>query len=553
MSRLLSLDPAPKKSSARPKHLIQDNPSSPFGDISTVKPLKQQGMECDHLEAIDDVSSPHCNTRVNATHEPRKSRKIVLPCFTLTELCESTDDGAVQIVLPNGASESAYYERPKLTRTGQRLDGRGSWKPSQFNVYPVVLHATGLPWPEANAYILSRLENTLNPSMSTYDGIADDLAAFCRFLDDEAIDWRIFPDQKLSRPTYRYSAYLSRAVNSGEIAGTSAKRRMSSVIAFYKWMKSDGMFLPKNLAWRDSDVFLKLTGTYGFEYTKKVRTTDVSIKVAKQDDPFDGMINDGGRLRPLPMNEQLWVIEALMAQGNTVMTLIHLLALFTGARIQTVLTFRLRNLHALSDAQLNAAPSTEIRCPVGPGTGIDTKNDKRMSLHIPLWVYRMLLTYAASDQARRRRLLAKGGDSDYQYLFLSKCGSPFYSGKDDSRIFDAGSRKRQPIKGQSVRTFMSEVVIPYVRAHHDAKFHYKFHDLRATFGMNLTDSQLKLVEQKKRTLSEVREFVKVRMGHKSAATTDLYLQFRGNLAHILQVMDDHDDHLRKLVEQAEII
>lgn len=480
----------------------------------------------------------------------RKARKIILPSFVLTEVCEATDEGAVRIVLSAGGTESAYYERPKMTDTGQRVDGKSKWKPSQFNLYPLVLDATGLPWSVANIYILSRLENTLDPSMSTYDGIADDLAAYRRFLDDEHIDWRNFPAQKLSRPTYRYGGHLRSAVGAGAIAASSAKRRMSSVIAFYNWMQSDGILVPAHAPWRESDVFLKLTGAYGVEFSKQVTTTDISIKVPKQDDPYDGRIDDGGKLRPLSMNEQRWIMEALFTQGNTEMTLIHLIALLTGARIQTVLTFRVRHGHGLTAEQLKAGPSTEIRCPVGPGTGIDTKGNKQTSLHIPLWLYRMLLTYADSDRARRRRRLSKGGDTEEQYLFLSKFGTSLYSSKEDSRIFDATSDLRNPIKGQSVRKFMSEVVIPYVRAKYDAKFHYQFHDLRASFGMNLTDSQLKLVGEKKRTLSQVREFVKVRMAHQSAATTDRYLQFRGNLAHILQVTDDHDDYLRHLAEQA---
>jgi integrase len=197
--------------------------------------------------------------------------------------------------------------------------------------------------------------------------------------------------------------------------------------------------------------------------------------------------------------------------------------------------------------------STTIRIPVGPGTGIDTKGDKQMSLHIPVWFYQMLLTYVDSDRAHHRRTLAKGGDTENQYLFLSRYGTPFYKSKADSLIFDNNSKLRQPIKGQSVRKFIEEAIIPYIQRKYDVTFRYQFHDLRASFGMNLTDSQLILVTQGKRTLSQVREFVKTRMGHTSAATTDRYLQFRGNLTHVLQVLDDHDEHLRNLVEKAGLI
>ncbi|HJV88281.1 MAG TPA: site-specific integrase [Noviherbaspirillum sp.] len=482
-----------------------------------------------------------------------KARKLTLPSFALTEVCEATDEGAARISLPVGLNETAYYERPKLTDSGLRVDGKPKWKSSRFNLFPIVLCATGLPWVEATIYILFKLENAIEPSMSTFSGIADDLAAYRRFLDDEVIEWRNFPAQKLNRPTYRYSSHLRTAVCNGVIALSSAKRRMGTVVAFYNWMKSEGILDPAYAPWKESDVYIKFTGGLGFEFTKQLITTDVSIRVPKQSDPYDGRIDDGGKLRPLSLSEQRQLVEALFVRGNTEMTLIHLLALLTGARIQTVLTFRVRHVRGLSAEQLNGDPSSEIRCPIGPGTGIDTKMNKRMSLHIPLWFFRMLLTYVNSDRAQRRRSLAVGGDTNEQYLFLSKYGAPLYSSKDDMRVFDETSDRRHPIKGQSVRKFICDAVIPYVRTKYNPTFRYQFHDLRASFGMNLTDRQLKLVEQKKRTLSQVREFVKVRMGHSSAATTDLYLQFRGNLNHIQHVTDDHDDHLWNLAAEAGLL
>lgn len=480
----------------------------------------------------------------------RRAKKLTLPSFILSEICDVTDEGAVRISLSTGACETVYYERRKLADSGLRINGKSKWTPSQFNLFPVVLCSTGLPWAEATIYILSRLENIVDPSMSTFSGIADDLSAYRRFLDDEMIDWRNFPVQKLSRPTYRYSSYLREAVNNGELAISYARRRMGAVISFYSWLKSEGICLPMYAPWKEKDVYFKFKDGHGIEFMKRATVTDVSIRVPKQIDPYDGCIDDGGKLRPLSLSEQQQLMEALFKQGNTEMTLIHLFALLTGARIQSVLTFRVRHARSLSAEMLARDALFEIRCPIGPGTGIDTKMNKQMSLHLPLWLFKMLLTYVNSDRAKKRRLLAVGGDSDDQYLFLSKYGTPFYSSKDDMRIFDEKSGRRHPIKGQSVRKFMSEVVIPYIRVNYNPNFRYQFHDLRASFGMNLTDSQLKLVEQKKRTLSQVREFVKVRMGHASAATTDRYLQYRGHLSHIQHVADDHDDHLWKLAAEA---
>lgn len=478
------------------------------------------------------------------------ARKLLLPHLVVTEVVTETDVGAVKIEIPAGAHTDggAYYMRPKnVAGECECRDGKPRSVEHRFNLFPVVLDCDGAPWAEANVYILSRLGDTAFPSMATFANIAEDLAAYRRFLDEAQIDWMLFPSQKLNRPTYRYNGYLKIAVGAGEIAAATAKRRMSAVIAFYKWLRDEDALVPENPPWKESDRYVHFIDAQGFKMSKSVSTTDISIHVPRQNDPYDGTIDDGAKLRPLPKNEQEWLVTALVSLGNTEMTLIHLFGMLTGARIQTILTFRVR--HALLD--IDVSHQGEVRFPVGPGTAIDTKHDKQLVLHIPVWFYRMLRIYALSDRARRRRLSAFGGDNENQYLFLSTRGAPFYRSKEDARTFDAGSELRHQKSGQSVRQFMTERVIPFIRHKYGAKsFRYQFHDTRATAGMNWTDHQLKLVEQGEITLHEAREFVKIRMGHESAAVTDRYLQYRRNLKMVRWIGMQHESHLMKLAAQA---
>jgi integrase len=406
----------------------------------------------------------------------------------------------------------------------------------------VVLGADGAPWAEATVYLLSRLEGAVAPVMTTYAGIADDLAAYRRFLDEAALDWLKFPAHKLSRPTYRYNGHLRLVVAAGEIAGSTAKRRMSTIIAFYNWLKSEGVLTLEHAPWKESDRYIELKDAKGFKFIKQVTTTDVSIRVPQQVDPYSGLIDDGGKLRPMSIEEQGWVLEALIARGNTEMTLIHLFALLTGARIQTILTFRVR--HTL--LELSGLQQDELRFPVGLGTGVDTKNDKRMVLYIPIWFYQMLRTYACSERARKRRERATGGNTEDQYLFLSVRGAPLYRSKSDTANYDEFNELRHAKVGQGVRQFIIERVIPYVQLHHNPGFKYQLHDTRASFGMNLTDHQLERVARGEITLHQAREFVKTRMGHESSATTDKYLQYRSNLKFVRQVSRDYEAHLQAL-------
>ncbi|BDT60491.1 integrase [Massilia varians] len=477
-----------------------------------------------------------------------KARTIVLPRLSLTHVVSSDTPFASKVALPDGSSPESYFVRPYLDeKVGKRFDDRPSWMGTQFNLFPVVVDSNGAPWAEATVYLLSRLEGSLDPLMTTYSGIAKDLASFLQFIEESGTDWTYFPRRKLERPTYRYRAQLRLSVSAGEMAASTAKRRIGTVIAFYRWLQREGVLNIENPPWVDSDRYIQFTDSQGQRQSMKVRTTDLRISAPKTDDPYSELIEDGGKLRPLPEVEQRWLLDALANLGNTELTLIHLFAILTGARIQTILTFRVR--HVL-ERRLLATDSGEVRIPVGPGTGIDTKDDKKMVLHIPVWFYESLSQYAQSERAIKRRIRAKGGDSPDQYLFLSARGAPLYVSKAEAKEYNDENVLRHTKDGQAVRQLIRDYIIPNIQLTHDPKFAYRFHDMRATFGMNLTDEQLKRVSSGEITLHQAREFVKTRMGHESAATTDLYLQYRGRLKFIRRVNIEYDEHLKTIAANA---
>ncbi|ALX12004.1 hypothetical protein P350_10850 [Burkholderia cepacia JBK9] len=473
-----------------------------------------------------------------------KARKTLLPHITLCEVTGEADPAAKHVVTPR----CNYFTKPIFdVEKNYRIDNKPGWKAGRYNLFPVVLGDDGAPWAEATVYILSRLENSVLPNMATYSSIADDLAAYRRFLDESKLDWMVFPRNKFERPTYRYHGHLKLAVEAGKLAASTAKRRMGNVIAFYTWLrKSERVFEPEHEPWKESDRYIDLTSGKGFRMSKRVTTTDISIAISKQDDPYDGVIEDGGKLRPLPTEEQEWLVDALLAIDNTEMTLIHLFSMLTGARIQSVLTCRVK--HAL--LPYNERTMSEVRIPAGLGTGIDTKFDKNIVLHVPIWFQKLLRIYAFSERARKRRHRAVGGDTEDQYLFLSIRGAAMYRSKQNSRVFDEAYKLKHGKNGQGVREFIDGRVIPYIREHNHPSFSYRFHDLRATCGMNATDSQLKLVEEGETTLYEAREYVRTLLSHESSEQTERYLKFRERSKLVRKLADDYDRHLRKVAERA---
>jgi len=382
--------------------------------------------------------------------------------------------------------------------------------------------------------------------MSTYDGIAGDLGTFKAFIEEEDIDYTDFPVRKLYRPTYRYSGYLKQRIQAGEMAPSTASRSMIAVIGFYRWLISEGYLNPENQPWVEGDRYIQFRDSKGFNQIKVVKTTNVAIKVPKQQDPYAGTIDDGGKLRPLTYEEQEQVLKVLLKIDNTEIVLLHLIALFTGARIQTACTFRVRHVQMeLSDGE------KEVAVPIGAGTGIDTKYDKQMTLFLPRWLYEKLRTYSLSERAQKRRKLA-GRDDENQFLFLTDRGTPFYQSNDGRLEFNPDLKIKHEKLGQTVRQYIRSTIIPKVLKALGKKFYYRFHDLRASYGMNLTDHMLSLVQAGKITLHDAREFVKTRMGHRSAATTDLYLNYRSSFELVKHAQSSYEAYLKQLADKAKV-
>lgn len=474
---------------------------------------------------------------------------VQIPVFTLTEICNANDPRGFKRHIPQwkGREAFTYYYRPLIepvTQTGHN-----------YNLFPIVLDRAGMPWGLANNFLLSKAEADARPNMNSYVSLAHDLGAYREWLDEHSNPNELllhFPKNKQARATYRYRGHLMQKIYARELAPATARRRMGVVIAFYRWMVEEQLFEPDFPPWQEREYLLSIKNTQGFSMMKSVASTDLSIKAPKIDDPFDGTIQDGGKLRPLTYEEQQWVMEAARALGNTEMQLLILFMLLTGARIQTACTLRVRHFTSANPhfGKALSGDHAVFKLPVGPKVGIDTKNDKSMVLQVPRALYAVMHTYSKSNRAKRRRELAAGGNNPDQYLFLTQQGNPYFTGKDEALDFDPDLKRRHQKAGGTVRQFLKDHLIPYVRHHHDKNFHFRIHDLRASFGMNQTDAQLALVEQGIITLRQARITVMALMGHESSATTDLYLDYRKMMAQAYAAIDGYGEQVHAWIADA---
>ncbi|QHS14682.1 site-specific integrase [Shewanella sp. Arc9-LZ] len=463
-----------------------------------------------------------------------RARKVTLPVFTLTETCDKEVSEATV------KDNERYFYKPMLSDDGEVLN---------FNQVDMVISRDGSPWHDGCLFIWDRIiDKSDDLHVIQKSNAAGDIAYFREFIEDYSINYLVFPKNKMHRPTYRYRAYLKSKVRSAEIAKSTAQRFMQTTIAFYRWMEKVRGFKPEHPPWSESERFISFTDNIGFNRFKSVTTTDISIKgrsVLKE----TYKIIDGGRLRPLDMNEQKVLISSLIRLGNESITLIMLMSLFSGARIQTVLTLKVKHFNALLSDDVDL-----IKLLCGSGTSVDTKSEKNISIEYPRWLHDFIIDYIFSDKITKRRkkwldkTLRDNVSHDDAYVFLTNRGSPYYEDSVERNIFNPNQKTRSRPDGSTVRTFIAETLLPMMRIELGLTFSFKFHDLRATFGMNLTDSLLLKVELGEMTLTQVRNLVRDRMGHDSYTVTDGYLDYRQDIGIVNLAQSEYEKHLKELIQ-----
>ena len=453
-----------------------------------------------------------------------------LECYEPT--LANSGSGAGSVI---ACGRSDYYQEPANLATGD-----------QYYHFPLIVGPGGALWGDANRYLLSRINAVVPAKHRTLETVAGDLAHFMQWCLEEEIDYLAVSSRPLARPTYRYCSYLHDEVRVGKLGPGTAKRRMSSLQNFYRWLELDGKHFNYPL-WVESDAALAFFDSKGFQKKRPVKTTDLtrSFRITKSNTDFSEYIEDGGKLRPLPREEQVALVEALKTIGNTEMTLAFFLAMATGARLQTIFTLRRRNF---SGEPYRGAVSQPVK--VGNGTLVSTKYGKQMVLLIPIFLYRKIQVYMQSERCCKRVDASKREypNEDEQYLFLTRSGQPYYMSENDpfARLY------RSPPRGNAVTQFIRQQLKPELY-HQGADFEFRFHDLRATFGMNLLESMIGQLSGKsqnstpKPDLTKAIMLVRTRMGHSRIATTEGYLKYREKYHIALKLQDDYERYLESLL------
>ena len=417
--------------------------------------------------------------------------------------------------------------------------------------FPIIVQGDGQPSEIFNLYLMKKLQQTIQYDFKTFASIANQLIDFHRFLEDEKLDCLKFNKLKQLNAIFKYRTRLIDQVNAGLIGASSARGRINAVVNFYRFLVIEDLVDHQRygIPFQDVYKYIAVDNEFGARRKMAIKSHDLAIHVPAKAHNSEAIV-DGGELSPLTVEEQTVVLKALQ-QSSREYQLMFYLALFTGARLQTICTLRIENLfNRESDSH------GFIRLPVGAGTGVDTKFQKPMTLLIPNWLAQDLKIYINSEQARQRRQKSNYGDSDENYVFLTKLGTPFYTSKAEqqkltekiktSNLF--GTRLKL-YEGEAVRSYLKVVLLPEISLIDPQFPSFKFHDLRASFGMNLLESQLQHLPEGHSAMTAV-EYVQARMGHRNISTTLQYLNYKSRLQWRSKIQHEYESSLMKYVKSS---
>ncbi len=414
--------------------------------------------------------------------------------------------------------------------------------------FPMIIQGDGSPSEIFNLYLLKKLQQTIQYDFKTFASIANQLVDFQRFLEDEQLDCLKFHKLKQLNAIFQYRTRLIEQANTGLISARSASGRINVVVNFYRFLVIEDLVDHQcyGVPFQDVYKYIAVDNEFGACRKMAIKSHDLAIHIPAKA-PNSEAIVDGGELSPLTVDSQTIILKALQKSSREYQLMFYL-ALFTGARLQTICTLRIKSLfNRESDSH------GFIRLPVGAGTGIDTKFQKPMMLLIPNWLAQDLKIYINSKQARQRRRKSNYGDSDENYVFLTKLGTPFYTSKAEQqgltekiKASDSFGTRLKLYEGEAVRSYLKVVLLPEIRLIDPQFQSFKFHDLRASFGMNLLESQLQHLPEGHSAMTAV-EYVQARMGHTNISTTLQYLNYKSRLEWRSKIQHEYESSLMKYV------
>ncbi len=331
------------------------------------------------------------------------------------------------------------------------------------------------------------------------------LLLYFRFLHQNNLNYWQFPHSKSRKQTFRFADFLVSAIQSDDIAISTAKTYLRVIVNFYKFLGRNNLieFSERNKPFDFEIVSLRQLGMLAHsQRVISVQTTNLMKKL-----PREQKKHVTRTLSPLTQEHLAAFLEHIKEIPED-KALIFEVALATGMRLQEVLTIP-------ESIIFNPDSSYAIPVSIGPKNGVKTKFSKQRHVEFPASLMFKLYQYLWSPS--RQKYTAKG-KNDERKLFISRQGKPFNSNTIEKSFSDI----RKVISGRY------------------RDFNYAIHDLRSTYA---TYTLHKLWEEKG-SLRAAASILQELMGHNSFTSTFKYVEFIESNA----LMLEHADHMSDIFQ-----
>jgi len=437
------------------------------------------------------------------------------------------------------------------------LDGSDPLDPSnelsslKYHDFPFVLNEDGSLWNHATLFLLSKIQMKVDITSDRLKQYADILRDFKKWCERTNIDY-LKAERTWCRPNWMYRDYL--VENNAKQLGN----KMKKLSAFFDFLiKNQGIKYAVPL-WKEEERAFFISNGRGGGFMKHYthRDVDSEPKTQPQD---DGYIRDGEKMRPMSPDEQRVFDATMLEHKNEELFLSTMIALNSGARKQTIFTLRLHHFidtlpqsyddYTISE-WFNSFRSTsdieEKTVHVGPGTGADTKGNKRFMLYIPGFLYKAIVLYIVSKRARSRRLEAMSQSREIdQYLFLSKASRPYYHSKEDINLLAYDKKEKGNTVNVMMKRFRDELYQKCVELK-EPVFELRFHDFRATYAMNYLEANEKYIDSDMNWESVLKSLAK-RLAHDDTGTTRRYLNYKQWLKYVPIRQNEWEEYRMEMI------
>ncbi|MGI2134011.1 site-specific integrase [Shewanella baltica] len=396
---------------------------------------------------------------------------------------------------------------------------------------------------------------------------------FDEFYDEPRPEWDRFPRSKRDRQTYLYRDGLKQLVIDGEVAKTTAKNYIGSVVNFYKyWMRRGYQFNNPPFEHEVVTLLLDTNASSMKPHQKKdIHTTDLRLKFTRSSRSGGTALENLRRdLKPFTPREWTALQNVLMKSRRVLRhgdeTKLHSLPVeytqhfmicrYTGLRREEAASLH-RGQIVNPEVVINDSGQEVFKKPIlnlGIGdkyksfTKTPERGNKSRVTIIPAGAMKSLYDYMQSERYQKRLIkfrswcaseiekgnthLFKGDDAinpNLDYLFLTQTGKPMFL-----RLGDFTN------KWVEVRNTVNHSLVL------EHKIAGSIHNLRATFAVDLFRHMLKAKDDEGRlkfTPDIALDRVSALLGHEDRSTTMDYLKIAQDMPMGDEIYEDVLDYI----------